>query len=62
MKNSDYMRASYWNDRFETENEYEWLGSLNNFMNHLIDYLRPTDRYFFEIKIFLRLASIAGCM
>mmetsp|Transcript_1068 Transcript_1068/g.4061 ORF Transcript_1068/g.4061 Transcript_1068/m.4061 type:complete len:279 (-) Transcript_1068:4-840(-) len=38
-KTSDYLSPEYWNERFKTEEAYEWLGSYENFAPLIRDYL-----------------------
>ncbi|XP_067934169.1 EEF1A lysine methyltransferase 4-like [Watersipora subatra] len=39
-----YARKEYWEDRFETEEEHDWLGSYENYGGIVESILKPDDR------------------
>ena len=40
--NSRYKDVDYWDERYETEQSYDWLGSLSKFQ-HLLEKLIKKD-------------------
>jgi len=43
-KNSSYNNKEYWDSRFYSEEEYDWLGSYEQYQRHLDDLLHPSDQ------------------
>lgn len=42
-KTSEYLSPTYWNERFKTEESYEWLGEYENFAPILRRYLEESS-------------------
>uniref|UniRef100_A0AC35U931 Methyltransf_11 domain-containing protein n=1 Tax=Rhabditophanes sp. KR3021 TaxID=114890 RepID=A0AC35U931_9BILA len=42
--NHKYSSIAYWDKRFESEKEYEWVADFDQFSSLLINSLKPTDR------------------
>lgn len=42
--NSVFKLHSYWEDRFTTEEEYDWLVKWNQVSAHMVPYLKKTDK------------------
>lgn len=42
--NEDFKKHEYWDARFETEEQYDWLCTYSSLRSHLIPFLKPSDR------------------
>eukprot|EP00897_Mesotaenium_endlicherianum_P002568 jgi/Mesen1/2339/ME000155S01419 len=43
-RNADYLKSSYWDKRFEQEEEYEWFKGYSAFRDLLLEHCKPLDR------------------
>jgi len=44
QKTAEYLEKSYWDQRFESEEQYDWFKDLSHFRHLLLPHLRPSDR------------------
>uniref|UniRef100_A0A3B5KUE7 Endothelin converting enzyme 2a n=1 Tax=Xiphophorus couchianus TaxID=32473 RepID=A0A3B5KUE7_9TELE len=42
-KNSSYKDVAYWDDRYRTEQQYDWLGNFSSFKHHLEKIIKKED-------------------
>ena len=42
--NSDYAKVEYWNERYASEDSYEWCKNYSAFRHLIQQQVRPTDR------------------
>lgn len=43
-KNSQFKSLDYWNERYKTEDHYEWFGDYSKFKDVIHSLVRPTDK------------------
>lgn len=46
--NSQYARMDYWDERFQTEKNFEWLSGLNAFQHIITPLFSKDSRYFYK--------------
>ena len=44
QSNAEYLEPSYWDERFTTEQAYEWFKGYGEFRHLLLPHLKPKDR------------------
>lgn len=43
-KNTDYSRVDYWNQRYVSEDSFEWCKDYKAFKHLLVKEIQPSDR------------------
>ena len=41
--NVQYLQTNYWNNRFDSEQQYDWFKDYNHFKHLCIPHLQPND-------------------
>jgi 2-polyprenyl-3-methyl-5-hydroxy-6-metoxy-1,4-benzoquinol methylase len=44
MDNAKFKTREYWDERFESEESYDWLASYDRVKHYLLPYLKPEDK------------------
>ena len=42
--NAEFKKQEYWDSRFEAEEEYDWLCTYASIKDHIMPFLKPTDK------------------